>query len=67
VNPADRNNTAIGIAAELGHVECLVALLKDPRVDPSADSNYAIKFSAQNGHLNVVVELLKVKILIKFF
>jgi hypothetical protein len=34
-------------------------LLKDSRVDPSADENYAIRKAYENGHHNVVELLLK--------
>ena len=42
-----------------GHLEVVRVLLKDSRVDPSADNNQAIQFASENGHLEVVRELLK--------
>ena len=46
-------------ASENGHSEVVRELLKDSRVDPSADNNYAIQRASKNGHLEVVRELLK--------
>ena len=42
-----------------GHLQVVETLLKDLRVDPSADNQYAIRFAAYNGHLQVVETLLK--------
>ena len=42
-----------------GHLELVRELLKDSRVDPSADNNFAIQEASRYGHLEVVRELLK--------
>ena len=42
------------------NVEILELLLKDPRVDPSAQNNYALRFAIQaTNHFDVVKKLLK--------
>ena len=40
-------------------MEVVQELLKDKRVDPSANNNYAIRWASEKGHLEVVQELLK--------
>ena len=42
-----------------GYLEIVQELLKDNRVDPSANNNDAIQWASGNGHLEVVEELLK--------
>jgi hypothetical protein len=33
-------------------------LIKDPRIDPSANNNYAIRWASENGHTEIVKLLL---------
>ena len=42
-----------------GYLEVVRELLKDSRVDPSADNNYAIRWASRYGHSGVVRELLR--------
>jgi ankyrin repeat protein len=41
-----------------GHRFVVERLLRDERVDPSAQDNLAIQFAAENGHLAIVERLL---------
>ena len=50
---------AIRWASENGYLQIVTSLLKDSRVDPSAEGQYAIKWASQNGHHEVVETLLK--------
>jgi len=43
----------------LGHVELVELLLRDERVDPSADSQGAVRWASEYGHLAVVERLLR--------
>lgn len=45
-------------AARNGQLEVVRELLKDKRVDPSANNNSAIRLAIENDHLGVVRELL---------
>jgi hypothetical protein len=47
------------LAAQCGHIAVVERLLKDERVDPSADDNHAVLLAAQNGHFAVVDRLLE--------
>jgi ankyrin repeat protein len=58
-DPSSRDNQAIHLASEWGHVEVVKLLLKDERVDPGADDNYAIRWASLNGHVEVVRLLLR--------
>ena len=40
-------------------IETVRFLLRDSRVDPSAEDNYAIKWSSENGHTEIVKLLLE--------
>src|SRR5690606_36616559 len=48
-------------ASREGNLEVVQELLKDIRVDPSAEDNFAIRGASSYGHLEVVRELLKDK------
>jgi hypothetical protein len=50
VDPSAMDNMAIRNASELGHFEVVKLLLKDSRVDPSADFNDAITYASENEH-----------------
>jgi hypothetical protein len=58
VDPSAFDNSAIRLAAAIGHSGVVNRLLKHPRVDPSARDNEAICWAAYNGHLDVVNRLL---------
>jgi ankyrin repeat protein len=47
------------IAIEENNREVVNLLLKNPKVDPSADNNYYIQRAAYNGHVEVVEILLQ--------
>ena len=47
------------MAAEFGHLHILERLLKDPRVDPSANDNFTIRKASINGHLPILERLLQ--------
>ena len=49
---------AIRMAAFLGHVSVVAALLGDERVNPAAYDNQAIQWAFENGHAEVVALLL---------
>ena len=49
---------AIRMAACLGHVNVVAALLGDERVNPAAYDNQAIQWAFENGHAKVVALLL---------
>ena len=51
------NNCTIIAAA--GYIKVVKALLKDPRVNPSAGENYAIQYASEHGHTQVVERLLQ--------
>jgi hypothetical protein len=59
VDPAARDNYAIGRASESGHLSVVDRLLQDERVDPAADDNFSIREASQDGHLSVVDRLLQ--------
>ena len=48
-----------GGSVRFGYEEILELLLKDSRVDPSAQNNYAIRFAVKNEHEKMVKLLLK--------
>ncbi len=58
-NPSVEDNEAIRLASEYGHLDMVVELLKDPRVDPGDKNNYAITWAIQNDHIEVARLLLK--------
>jgi hypothetical protein len=45
-------------ASEYGHTKVVELLLKDPRVDPTAERNYAVRWASARGHDKVVKLLL---------
>src|SRR5690606_6818132 len=51
--------TTLSYASTNGHLEIVQELLKDNRVNPSAQGNEAIRVASKNGHLEIVRELLK--------
>lgn len=53
-----KENITIGLASKYGNFNKVKSLLKDPRVDPSAENNSAIILASENGHLDVVRLLL---------
>jgi hypothetical protein len=55
VPPAD----ILAIAVYYGHKEIVEMLLKDNRVDPSADGSCALRNASLNGHKEIVEILLK--------
>jgi len=57
-DPSLNDNEAIKVAAELGHMNIVEILIKDPRVNPAGQTNYAIRWAAKNGHTNTVVVLM---------
>jgi hypothetical protein len=59
VDPSGRDNCAIGVAAESGHLAVVERLLQDVRVNPSANNNYAVAWAAENGNPAVVDRLLE--------
>ncbi len=61
VDPSSKNNKAIRMASENGHLESVKLLLEDKRVDPSANHNGAIRMASLNGHIEVVKLLLSDK------
>ncbi|GAH45508.1 unnamed protein product, partial [marine sediment metagenome] len=60
VHPVTGDNR-IRIALESGNLKAAIELLKEKRVDPSADDNCAIRWASKNGYVEVVKELLKDK------
>ena len=47
------------MASERGHLQVVVALLKDPRVDPSAGDQYALRHALDQRHFEVAERLLQ--------
>lgn len=70
-DPSQKNNKAIRWACLVGNVHVVKYLLRDPRVDPSADLNFGLRMASekgsphisrtnrQKGFLEIVKELLK--------
>ncbi len=59
VDPAARDNFALRVASEGGHLAVVERLLADARVDPAAGgNNLAICRATASGHLAVVDRLL---------
>lgn len=58
INPADRLNLAIRLAAGTGHTEVVKVLLGDKRVNPTSLNNLALKGAALHNHPEVVRVLL---------
>ena len=60
--PAGSQQTPLMRAAEIGHVDCLEALLADPRVDVNAQSggqgNTALMYAANSNHADAITALL---------
>lgn len=50
---------ALSFACQNGHVNVIRELLKDDRVDPSANQNAALILACRNGRRDAVEELLK--------
>jgi ankyrin repeat protein len=59
VDPSDKDNLAIRLAAENGYSDMVELLLQDERVDPTANSNYALRVACHKQHHRVVRQLLK--------
>lgn len=57
-NPSILDNEAIKYASENGYAEIVAILLKDKRVDPTAQLNCAIGVASEYGYLDVVEILL---------
>lgn len=58
IDPSDRGDEAIRLAALNGHVAIVKLLLSDSRVNPCARDNCAFRWAASKGHAEVVVLLL---------
>lgn len=58
-NDPEFANNRLQIASEHGDTKIVELLLKNPRVDPSANDNLAIHVASQNGHSEVVELLLQ--------
>jgi len=54
-----KDDESIMYACENGHIEIVKLLLKDSRVNPSANNNAAIFRACKNGHFKIVKILLK--------
>lgn len=59
VNPAMRENEALKIVCEKGHIYMAMLLLQDNRVDPSVDDNICIQIASEFGHVGLVKALLQ--------
>lgn len=53
------DNYAICFASKRDHHKVVQLLLKDARIDPSADSNSAVNMASENGYSEVVKLLLQ--------
>jgi ankyrin repeat protein len=60
-NSSVNNTITIKNASEYGHASVVQLLLKDPRIDPTADDNYAIRLASLYGHVSVVQLLMNDK------
>jgi hypothetical protein len=54
----EKNNDAIQMAAQNGHLSVVKYLMSLPGINPAADDNDAIKWAIENGHLSVVKYLI---------
>jgi hypothetical protein len=59
VDPSVKNNLAIRLASEHGHLPIVERLLQDRRVDPSADNDEALVMASYSGHTQVVERLIQ--------
>ncbi len=50
LHPDINNNEAIRISSERGNTEAVRSLLRDPKVDPSANYNHTIRTASSHGH-----------------
>jgi ankyrin repeat protein len=69
-DPSQKNNKAIRWACLTGNVHVVKYLLRDPRVDPSADLNFGLRMASEKGmvsstYLNNQGYLEIVKLLLK--
>jgi len=47
------------MACELGHLDIVKILIKDPRIDITADRNYALQCACEKGQIEIVEYLLR--------
>ena len=59
VDPTANNNKLILRACQLGDVELVRELLRDPRVNPADRNNACIEAACANGHVEIVEMLLQ--------
>jgi hypothetical protein len=61
VNPADKNNIAIWIAAKNGYLDIVKLLLNDPRVNPVDENSYTEKYFNCYSSYNSIITFFKNK------
>lgn len=59
INLVIKDNLAIQIACKYGYIEIVEKLLKDEKVDPTANNQYAVREASKKGHTEVVKLLLE--------
>jgi len=60
-DPSQNNCRAFRICCEKGKIECVKALLRDPRVNPSVLENAALLKACENGQMEVIKVLFEDK------
>jgi len=59
VNPGRGDQSAIAMACTVGHLAMVTLLLRDARVDPSANVHLALQRASYFGHVEIVERLLR--------